>query len=372
MSEVFIAGVGMTRFGPQPDESVKSLAAHCIGDSLADCGAEARQVQAVFFAKALHGVLEGQVSIPGQIVLQDFGLQGLPIINVKNACASGGTAFWLARNHVLGGQADIVVAVGAEKTALESAKQRMHVMHLYAQTCRAHMAKFDTKQLQLAIIASKNHSNAALNPRCHYNQPLSVEEILAARPLGFPLTEPMCCPLTDGGAAAVLCNRRGLTKLQAASRAIRVDSCVLISCLKSNWKDFENYAVRRAAFMAYARAGIGPEDVDVAEVHDAAAFGELFMTELLGFCELGGGGALAESRTTHLGGTLPVNPSGGLESKGHPMGATGLGQIFELVTQLRQEAGSRQVEYARVAVQENGGGMRDVGEDAAVVTVLSR
>ena len=233
------------------------------------------------------------------------------------------------------------------------------------------MTRFGTTQRQLAVIASKNHANSVLNSKCQYSRLFSVDEILDARPLGYPLTVPMCSSLSDGSAAALLGTTNGLKKLKGSNKAIRVDSCILTSGKSRKWDDFDNHLVSRAASRAYAQAGIGPEDVDIAEVHDAASFGELFMTELLGFCELGDGGHFAESGATMLNGRFPVNPSGGLESKGHPIGATGLGQIYELVTQLRQKAGPRQVDYARVAVQENGGGLLCVEEGAAVVTVLS-
>ena len=410
MTDVFVAGVSMTKFGPQLDESVKSLSAQSVRQCLDDAGADVKDIGTVFFSNAAQGYVEGQISIPGQIALQDTGLAGVPIVNVENACASGSTALWLARNHLLAGQADIVLAVGTEKMAFEDDKLAQRVwsafegggdietmdatlttlgelskglefeeatgrrtlfMDIYTLLCRAHMAKFGTTQEQLAQISSKNHHNSTLNPKCHYNRPYSVEEILAARPLGYPLTVPMCSPLSDGSAATLLCTRKGLKKLNANNKAIRVDSCVLTSSTPRDWDDFDNHLARRAAFQAYAQAGIGPEDVDVVEVHDAASFGELFMTELLGFCEMGSGGEFAESGATALDGRLPVNPSGGLESKGHPIGATGLGQIYELVTQLRGTAGPRQVKGANVAVQENGGGLLGIEEGAAVVTVLS-
>ena len=233
------------------------------------------------------------------------------------------------------------------------------------------MSRFGTTQHQLAVIASKNHANSTSNPKCHLNHPFTVEEILKAPSQYFPFTVPMWSFLSDGSAAALLASANGIKKLKGDNKAIRVDSCVLTSGTPHNWEDFENHPVSRAASRAYARAGIGPEDVDIAEVHDADSFSELFITELLGFCELGGGGRFAESGATTLHGRLPVNPSGGLESKGHPIGATGLGQIYELVTQLREQAGPRQVDYARVAVQEIGGISLGV-ETAAAVTVLSR
>lgn len=411
MTDIFIAGISMSRFGPQPDETVKSLSARSVNECLKNAGAEARQVEAVFFSNAAQSFIEGPVSVPGQIALQGCGLQGLPIVNVANGCASGSTAFWLARNQLLSGQSDIVMAAGTEKmtfndanlserarnafkgvgdiAALEKSLEPLRALSqelqfdectgqtgllsdIHTLLCRVHMVRFSSTQRQLAIISSKNHANSTLNPKCHYNRPFSVDEILAARPLAYPLTAPMYAPPSDGSAATLLCTKTGLKKLKGDNKAVRVDSCILTSGKSHTWDDFENHLARRAASRAYAQAGIGPEDVDLAELHDASSFGELFMTELLGFCEMGGGGEFAESGASALHGRLPVNPSGGLQSKGHPVGATGLGQIFELVTQLRYEAGPRQVEFAHVAVQQNGGGLLGVEEGAAVVTVLSR
>jgi len=363
----------MTRFGPQLGESIKSLSAQSVRQCLEDAGAEASQVGAVFFSNTARRFTEGQVSIPGQMALQGTGLEGLPVINVRNSCVSAGTAFWLARNHLLSGKDDLVLAVGTEKMVFNSEKlperaESPSVLSLY----RAHMERFGTTQRQLAVIASKNHANSLLNPKCHYQRPFTVDEILDAPPLDYPLTGPMCAPMSDGSAAALLGTSKGLKKLKSNNKAIRVDSCIQSSGKPCKWDDFDNHLVSRAASKAYAQAGIGPEDVDIAEVHDAVSFGELFMTELLGFCELGRGGQFAESGATMLHGRFPVNTSGGLESKGNPIGATGLGQIYELVMQLRQQAGARQVDYARVAVQENGGNLPGVEEAAAVVTVLSR
>ncbi len=373
MTIVFIAGVGMTRFGPQACESIKSLSAQSVRQCLEDAGAEASQVAAVFFSSSAHRLTEGQVSIPGQMVLQRTGLEGLPVINVDNGCASASTAFWLARNHLLSGKDDLVLAIGTEKVVFSNEKlseraESPGVLSL----CRAHMERFGTTQRQLAVIASKNHANSVLNPKCHYQRPFTVDEILDAPPLGYPLTGPMCTPLSDGSAAALLGTTQGLKKLKGNNKAIRVESCIQSSGKSCKWDDFDKHLVSRAASKAYAQAGIGPEDVDIAEVHDAVSFSELFMTELLGFCELGGGGQFAESGVSMLFGRLPVNPSGGLVSKGDPIGATGLGQIYELVMQLRQQAGARQVDFARIAVQQNGGNLPGAEEDTAVVTVLSR
>ncbi|MEH6568885.1 MAG: thiolase family protein [Halioglobus sp.] len=411
MIPIYIAGVSMTRFGPRLQDSVKTLTRESVSECLHDATAAADDVEAAFFSNTGQAVIEGQVSIPGQIALRAAGISGIPVTNVENACASGSTAIWLARNHLLSGQADIVLAVGTEKMAYEDKTMSARVfqafeggsdientaavlaelkslssghefeeatghrtmfMDIYVQLCRAHMVRFGTTQQQLAVIASKNHDHASLNSKCHYNKRMSIEEILAARSIGYPLTVPMCSPLSDGSAAAILCTEAGLKKLGAESRAVQLLSSVMTSATERSWDDFDNHLVRRAALQAYEEAGLGPRDVDVVEVHDAAAFGELFMSELLGFCESGAGGELAESGATRIGGRIPINPSGGLESKGHPIGATGLGQAYELVTQLRGEAGQRQVDDAKVAVQENGGGLLGVEEGAAVVNIYSR
>jgi acetyl-CoA acyltransferase len=408
---IYIVGVSMTKFGPRPQDSVKSLTQESVRDCLADAGATTDDVEVAFFSNAAQACVEGQVSIPGQIALRAAGISGVPIVNVENACASGTTAIWLARNHLLSGQADIALAVGTEKMAYadkelskrvwqafeggsdvedmqgvlntlkalsaghkfeEAEGHRTMFMDIYVQICRAHMVNFGTTQKQLAMIASKNHDHASLNPRCHYNKPMSVEQILDARSIGFPLTVPMCSPLSDGSAAALICTEEGVKKLGAEKRAVKILSSVMTSSTERDWHDFENNLVRRAAKQAYAEAGLVPADIDVAEVHDAAAFGELFMSELLGFCDIGMGGELAESGATRIGGRIPINPSGGLESKGHPIGASGLGQAYELVTQLRGEAGKRQVEGAKIAIQENGGGLLGVEEGAAVVNIYGR
>ncbi len=413
MKQIYIVGVSMTKFGPHLEGTIKTLTKEAVEECLADANVPIANIEAAFFGNNAQGAIEGQVAIPGQIALREAGISGIPITNVENGCASGSTAMWLARNHLLSGQADIVLAVGAEKLTFaekeknirafkafeggmdienlegaldilrdltkghefEEAKgHRTVFMDCYAQICRAHMIKFGTTQEQLAIISSKNHENSTLNPKCHYNKPFSVEKVLESRSIGYPLTVPMCSPLSDGGAAVILCTEEGLKKLGAdvQKRAIKILSSVLTSSTAREWDDFENHLVRRAAKQAYAEAGLVPGDIDVAEVHDAAAFGELFMSELLGFCEMGKGGELAASGETRLDGRIPINPSGGLESKGHPVGASGIAQIFELVTQLRGEADKRQVENAKYAIQENGGGLLGVEEGSAVVTILSR
>jgi len=211
------------------------------------------------------------------------------------------------------------------------------------------------------------------NPWSQFRKPFTIEEVLAAPPITYPLTLPMCAPLSDGAAAAILCTEAGLQRIGAdRKRCIKVAASVVRSFTHRRMDEPGKHVSRLAALQAYEIAGLGPEDMDVAEVHDASAMGEILQAENLGLVPLGGGGPAAERGEFTLGGRIPINPSGGLESKGHPLGATGIGQIYELVTQLRGEAGARQVEGARHAIQENGGGMQGVEEAAVAVHILSR
>jgi len=244
-------------------------------------------------------------------------------------------------------------------------------MDIYAGFCRMHMREFGTRQEHLAAVAAKNHGHSTMNPLSQYQKAFSVEEIMRAAPITFPLTLPMCSPVSDGAAAALLCNEAGLKRIQASrARNMRVLATVMQSGSNRAITDFARHASKLAAQKAYEKAGVGPHEVDVAEVHDATAMGEIIELEAIGLCKLGDGGPAAARGETTLGGRIPVNPSGGLESKGHPIGATGLGQIFELVTQLRGEAGQRQVEGAKIAVAQNGGGLLINEEAITCVTVL--
>ena len=246
-------------------------------------------------------------------------------------------------------------------------------MDVYAGFARLHMKTFGTTQEQFAAVAAKNHAHSAHNPLAQYRDSMSVDQVLAAPPITYPLTLPMCAPISDGAAAAVMCTGEGLKRLGLdPARAIRVKAAILRSGTDRPPEDYENHLTRLAALQAYEQAGIGPEDISLAEVHDATAVGEVIQIENLGFVEFGEGGPASLRGETTLGGRIPVNPSGGLESKGHPVGATGIGQVHELVTQLRGEAGARQVEGAQNAIAENGGGLHGVEEAAACVTILGR
>lgn len=408
--DIFIAGVGMTAFGEHTALGVRELAGAAIREALADADAGIKAVEGVWFANTGQGALEGQHMIRGQVALRPMGFEGVPIVNVENACASASTALHGAINHLRAGAADIVLAVGAEKmthpdrsrsfglfdagwdvadpeanrrtlvalggmdeTQLPPPADRRSVfMDVYAAFGRQHMRLYGSTLREFAAVAAKNHAHSVGNPRAQFRQAFSVDEVMAARGIAWPLTLPMCAPISDGAAAAVVCTERGLRKLGAGSRAVRVLACVLGSSLNRRPDDLQQHLGRITALKAYEAAGVEPQDIDLAEVHDATAVGEVIQVENLGLVPFGEGGAAALRRETALGGRVPVNPSGGLESKGHPVGATGLGQVFELVTQLRGEAGARQVADARAAIAENGGGLWGVEEAACAITVLSR
>ena len=405
MTQAWIAGVGMTRFGVRRDASVKVLTREAVTAALDDAGAQLGDVEAAYFGNTCQGVLEGQVVVPGQMALRSMGFERIPVVNVENACATGATALHQAVLHVRSGAADAVLAVGAEKTNVGD-KQKMlglfdggvdvhdpegvrgvlrelggdvpagdgaphsMFMDIYAAMARAHMACFGTTKRQLALVSEKNHAHAVDNPLAHFRTAMPAEEIIAARTVAEPLTVPMCAPLTDGAAAALVCSAAGLRRL-AVRQPVAVLACMLGTGTNRPLTAWERSVSRLAAQAAYEQAGVGPADVSVAEVHDASAFGEILQTEQLGLCEIGTGGKFAESGATTLGGRIPVNPSGGLEAKGHPMGATGLAQVYELVRQLRGQCGTRQVPGPRIALAENGGGLYGGEEAATAITILS-
>jgi acetyl-CoA acetyltransferase len=395
----------MTRFGRHGDRGVADLTAEAVHEALTDAGLERHQIEAAFFGNTTQAALEGQLMVGGQIALRRMGFERIPVFNVENACATGATALHLAVAQVRAGAAGIALAVGAEKmnvadrdkafavfdgaydvsdpagltatlTALggevadADTGRRSIFMDVYAAMARAHMAAYGTTQRQIAAVAEKNHRHALHNDRAHHRTPLTVEDILAARPVTFPLTVPMCAPITDGAAAVVVCGERGLRRLAGTGRNVRVLACAIGTGEQRELDATDRHITRLLAARAYEEAGVGPADVDVAEVHDATAFSEIQLTETLGLFEPGGGARAAETGVTSLGGRLPVNPSGGLGSKGHPLGATGLAQVYELVQQLRGESGARQVPGARIALAENGGGFYGGEEAVAAITVL--
>ena len=405
MRDVFIVGAGMTKFGRHLDQSVKALTRAAVTEALEDAGATVGDLEAAYFGNTAQGLMQGQYLVAGQVALGAMGIRGIPVVNVENACATASTALHMAINHVRSGAADVVLAVGAEKlltgdkaksfeifgtgwdvenperniealtggyfspdSGADDGRQRSMFMDLYSHMARHHMEAFGTTQSQMAAVSSKNHFHSTMNPLAQYQRDMSIEEILAAPVVTGPLTVPMCSPISDGAAAAVVVSGDHLHRF--TGQPVRILAAVLRSSSARDARDYANHITALAATGAYEQAGVGPNDMSVAEVHDAAAFGEIVQSECLGFAPIGEGGALAESGATRLGGRIPINPSGGLESKGHPIGATGLGQIYELTQQLRGQAGARQVENARFAIAENGGGLLGVEEASACVTIL--
>ena len=401
----FIAGISMTALGKRPDDSVKTLTAEAVTAALKDAGATTGDIQAAWFSNTRQPMLEGQNTVRGQIALRGLGITGIPIVNVENACASGSTALLQALHWIRAGAGDIALVVGAEKMVFPDRPDRVAAafaggtdihdregvlayiqtmggevpgegrslfMDLYAAQARAHMDRYGSTQIDLARIAAKNHTVAALNPKSQYRTPMTVDQVLAGKPIVYPFTRAMCAPVSDGAAAMIVCSEAGLARLSVQSRAVRIRACALVSATDRAPDDFAHHIGRRAALAAYEEAGLGPGDIDVAEVHDATSYAELQQIENLGLADPGSVGAGLIAGDFALGGRSPVNVSGGLVAKGHPVGATGIGQLYELVTQLRGEVGSRQVASARIAIAENGGGFLGVEEAATVVTILER
>jgi len=426
MSEnVYVLGVGMIKFGKHLDKGVKQLTGEALDLVLKDCELGMDDIEAAWFSNSGWGQSEYQHCIRGEVALTANGLEKIPMINVENACASGSTALHSGWMAVKAGVYDCVLAIGTEKmyfdlskaskegkkTAFQgfisgtdveetmlwikkwqdsekkkkeemakkaeaqgekpqkadSKKGHSIFMDFYANGARKHMENHGTTQRQLAVIAAKAHNNSTLNPLAQYTFPQTVEQVMNDREVAFPLTRAMCAPIGDGAAAAIICSEKFLSK-RSKSRA----ALIRASILKSGKRTGGNDICQRAADTAYEIAGLGPEDVHVVEVHDATAFGELYQTEQMGFCKIGEGGPLAESGATAIDGKIPVNTSGGLISRGHPIGASGLAQTYELVTQLRGEAGERQVKSPRIAMAENGGGTLGNGEAAMAIHIFEK
>lgn len=413
MREVYIIGVGMTPFGKYMDKNMKSLAADAVNRALEHAGIDKDLLQVAVVGNAYQGLVTGQESIRGQVVLRAMRIGGIPVTNVENACCSSATAFQVAWMDIALGLHDVALVLGMEKMYMQDRAKRLKLfsastdvefverlvqmlkadaekkrqeaeargeakkkknanggsafMDIYAMATRMHMNKYGLTQRQLAVVSAKNHNHSVHNPYAQYRQAYTVDEVLAAPPVAYPLTRPMCSPVGDGAAAIILCSREYVKRL-GVTKPVKVLATVVGGGMDRSFNDPD--IGERTAKIAYETAGVGPEDIDVAEFHDATAFGEVVNTESLGFCPKGEGGIFAEQGHSTLGGKLPINPSGGLESKGHPVGATGAGQIAELVWQLRGEAEGRQVENARIALAENGGGNIGIEEAAMVISIL--
>ena len=392
MREVVITGVGMTSFGNWIDQPLRTLAHRASSAALADAGISDRDVGTVFHSNCFAGSLQGQESIRGQVTLQGLDLRGAPIINVENACASGATAFNLAWQAVAAGHVEVALAVGVEKMyheekartfaalrtatdverteeiALEVGHEGNHsiFMDIYAQMAERHQASSGATEVDYATVVAKNRAHGAVNPCAQFRTRMTVDEVLSSRRITGPLTLPMCAPIGDGAAALVLTTRDKSARIGGECPGVRV----LASTLGSGSVG-RHGTVPPVARQAYEVAGIGPEDLDVIELHDATAPAELMLYEELALCPEGHGPKLLASGATTLGGRLPVNPSGGLLSRGHPVGATGCAQLVELTYQLRGTAGDRQVPGARIGLAENSGGYLHPDVAVAAVNILA-
>jgi acetyl-CoA acetyltransferase len=386
MDHVSIAGVGMHPFGRFPEASLKDLARVAVLRALDDAGLGVKDIQAVFSANAVAGVLQGQEQIRGQSVLREVGIERVPVVNIENACASASSAFREAVMAIRAGAVDVALAVGFEKMfvddrdrsldALESAADLdvvaglgLQFTAIYAMRLKKRLDAGLLEHRHLVDVTVKSHHNGRLNPYAQFQKEVTALEVADSRLIAEPLTLLMCSSICDGAAAAVLV-RAGHPALHRHPE-VRVRASASGSGF-TPLSDDEKSTATIVAEQAYAEAGAGPHDMDVVEVHDAMAPGELLYYEQLGLCPPGDAGAMLDRGDTKLTGRVPVNPSGGLCSRGHPIGATGIAQLVELSWQLRGDGGARQVNRPRLALAQNSGGWLE-GEPAACnVHVLER
>lgn len=374
MRNVYVGGIGATEFGAHENTSLEQLGARAVADALRDAGLDRNGIDAVYVGHMSQG------EVAGQRILKDMAFPEVPVTNIENACASGSSAFREAWIAVGAGMADAVLVIGIEKLAskgllaLKTQTFEERVGHImpgsYALAGERHMAEHGSRIEDFAWIAAKNRNNGVANPKAMFRKACTVEEVIASRKIAGPLTLLQCCGTASGAAAVVLVG--GKAARSAARKTARVRACALSS--KMQWGEPEDLSIfmptHRAAKAAYEYAGIDPGDVDVVELHDAFTVGELLHYEGLMLCPRGGGADLVRSGATAVGGRIPVNPSGGLLSRGHPVGATGVMQLVELVHQLRGTAPHHQVPGAKVAVAQSQGGT-GAGAGAAAVTILS-
>lgn len=417
MSNVYVIATACTPFGKHAHRSFQDLVRWAWDDLLDDAGlgvSDARLVEQAWFGNCGMGQW-GQGGIRGQVALTPLVEEGrfperVPVINVEGGCATASFAFHGAWKDILSGQAEVSLALGVEKLVspddpartqaifatgidqldparwhdyythageqagkpFETGPGRTVFMDTYAMQAAWHMKRWGTTQRQIAAGAAKNHHHGSLNPKAQYRFELSIDEVLADREVSFPLTRAMCSPLGDGAAAALLCSEAALANFPKAAqaRAVRIRTSQLSG---GKYRRLDEPGLSRvAADKAYARAGVAPGDIQLAEVHDATSFCELYQLEMLRLCADGEGGRFVASGAAALGGKLPVNVSGGLVSKGHPVGATGLSMVYEMCLQLRGEAGARQVKGASLGLIENGGGVMGFDEAACAVHILEK
>ena len=371
MRRVAVIGVGVTKFGLH-DRTSAELFAEAAQDALTDAGVPATALQALYYGNVVGGETEHQLHT-GPQAASVLGIPSVPTTRFETACASSHAAFRHAVMEIAAGVSDVVLVGGAERvlnvSTAESTEYFAYASDavweqplgltfpgVFALIARAHMEKYGTTEAQMAAVAVKNHRHGALNPKAQFQKQITIDQVLRSAYVADPLKLYDCCPFSDGGAALVLAS-------EEVARRHRKPVWVLGSAAASDWmllgdkRDLSRVpATERAAAAAYRQAGVGPRDVDVVELHDCFTIAEIVATEGLGLFEPGAGGRAAEAGRTSLGGEIPVNPSGGLKAKGHPIGATGAAQIAEIVTQIRGEAGPRQVDGAKTGLTHTLGG----------------
>ncbi|MFH0998533.1 MAG: thiolase family protein [Pseudomonadota bacterium] len=415
IKNVYVIGAYSTKFQKWPDKSGKDLTRDALVGVLQDAELDgAGVVESTYFSNCGMGLIWDQDMVRGHCMFAPLVEEGLfpervPIVNVEGGCASGSMAFHLAWKDILSGVHDVSLAMGMDKfyhqdmqrvlTTFENGidredkdrligeylavadecgrkfqfgPNRTIFMDTYAMQACWHMWKWGTTQRQIAVGASKNHYNGSMNPKAQYQFEVPVEKVLADYQVSYPLTRSMCAPIGDGAAAAILCSEAFFNQLPQAVRKRSLKVCASVLSSGKHRSISEPSLSKWAADRAYQMAGVGPQDIHVAEVHDATSFCEIYQAEMMGFCPMGKGGEFIESGATMIDGKIPINTSGGLVSKGHPIGATGLSMIYEIATQLREEAQQRQVKNARIGLIENGGGVISVEEMACGVTILGK
>lgn len=388
MREVAVIGVGMNRFGKHLDKSLKDLGREVCWEALKDAGIHPSAIQAGYMGNATGGALTSQTMILGQVAFREVGIVGVPILNMENACASGSGAIFQAWRDIKAGYYDMVIVAGVEKLFASDTQKTMAALagggdadleaavgvnfpaH-WALRATKRMELFGTKREHFAKITIKNHKNGCYNPRSQYQEEYTMEQVLAARMIAHPLSQLECSPIGDGAAAVILCEASLAKKY--TSKPIIIAGCGMATGTYEETRDITfNDIEQRAALAAYQAASIGPKEIGFAEVHDCFTIAEPMRVEGMGLCEHGEYDFLIDRDEVGINGRLPINPSGGLLAKGHPVAATGVAQICEIYWQMHNLVGQRQVANTSVGLAHcSGGGIAGDGA-VSVVTILKK
>jgi acetyl-CoA acetyltransferase len=411
MRDVAVVGVGMTRFGKWPEKGIKDLVREATEAAIKDAGIEKKDINAAYVGAAAPGLMTGQEQIKAQVTLSAMGIEEIPMYNIENACASSSSAFHLAWMAVGAGIYDCCLVVGFEKLYDEDKKKSFKAlgsavdvelmksvmenpdavkafnkdagkvfskdagqkksifMDMYAYYTKSFMERFGLTQEHFAKIAVKSHKNGANNPYAQYQKAVTLEEVLNSGDVSFPLTRMMCSPIGDGSAAAIVCSKEMAAKFTTKPVWVVGSS---VGSGKLTATDMDDNITSRIKNKVFDMAGMGPEDIDVIEVHDATSPSEIINLIDLGICPGEDAPKWIDEGYMEIDGRMPSNPSGGLATKGHPIGATGLGQIHEIVHQLRGTAGKRQVKDPKIGMTHNGGGILGVDAASMVLHIFKR